>query len=205
MFYKMARECRLLKLVMLLSLILLACSKSQKDGQHASVYTLNNKKIDAFSFLPSTKATVFVFTAIDCPISNRYAPRLNELMQKYSNQDVSFYLVYTDKDETSKSIAEHVKEYQFSCSAVRDLNLALVNISGVQVTPEVAVYRADGELSYRGRIDNRYVDFGKSRPIPTVHDLDAALSALISDKVPEIMRTTAVGCYIPLKKTSFQE
>jgi thiol-disulfide isomerase/thioredoxin len=186
-------------------LCLLACSKTKSEDGYAMVYTLDNEKIDAFSSLSSKKATVFVFTAIECPISNRYAPALNQLMSKYTKDKISFFLVYTDKGATSKAIARHLKEYQFNCSALRDLDFELAKFSGVQVTPEVAVYSTDGYLTYRGRIDNRYVDFGKSRPLPTVHYLDAALSALVSDTMPKIVRTTAVGCYIPFIKSTVQE
>ena len=63
-------------------------------------------------------------------------------------------------------------------------------------TPEAAVF-ADGELVYRGRIDDRFVDFGKTRAAATTHDLAFALQAILDGRpVPE-SRTRAVGCFIP--------
>ena len=56
----------------------------------------------------------------------------------------------------------------------RDTALALVKKTGVSVTPEVAVIDAQGEMAYRGRVDDRYVDFGVDRPAPTTRDLDHA-------------------------------
>ncbi len=67
--------------------------------------------------------------------------------------------------------------------------------TGVTVTPEVAVMSADQKLLYRGRIDDRYVEFGKDRPEPTVRDLERALDAILAGKPVPVRETQAVGCY----------
>jgi len=46
----------------------------------------------------------------------------------------------------------------------------------------VAVWSADGRELYRGRLDNRYSDYGKERPAPTRRDLDDALAAILNGK-----------------------
>ena len=68
------------------------------------------------------------------------------------------------------------------------------------MTPEAAVFTPALELAYRGRIDDLWVDLGKSRPAPTKHDLDTALEAVLDGKpVPEAA-TPAIGCFIqPLR------
>ena len=56
---------------------------------------------------------------------------------------------------------------------------------------------AGRELVYLGRIDDRYVDFGKTRAAATTHDLAGALEAILDGRpVPE-SRTRAIGCFIP--------
>jgi hypothetical protein len=49
---------------------------------------------------------------------------------------------------------------------------------------------------YRGRIDDRHVDFGRSRPEATTHDLDHALDELLDGHPVSNPRTRAIGCYI---------
>ena len=66
----------------------------------------------------------------------------------------------------------------------------------VTVTPEAAVFLPDGRELYRGRIDDRYVDFGKERPTPTTRDLDEVLVSVLGGKPVASSVTRAIGCYI---------
>jgi hypothetical protein len=52
-------------------------------------------------------------------------------------------------------------------------------------------------MVYRGRIDDRYVDFGKTRPAPTNRDLERVLEAILAGKSLSSETTPAVGCFIP--------
>ena len=68
--------------------------------------------------------------------------------------------------------------------------------TAVSVTPEVAVIAAAREVVYRGRVDDRYVDFGRDRPAPTTRDLDLALTNLLAGRAIEPKTTRAVGCIL---------
>jgi hypothetical protein len=56
---------------------------------------------------------------------------------------------------------------------------------------------ARGEVTYRGRIDDRYVDLGKKREAPSQRDLRAALDAALAGRAVLTSRTKAIGCLIP--------
>jgi hypothetical protein len=147
--------------------------------------------------MQNVKATVFVFIRTDCPISNRYAPEVRRLNEKFANTGVKFWLVYPDPGESTDVIRHHVKEYHYRLSALRDPEHKLVKITGAQVTPEAAVFLANGRMVYRGRIDNRYVAFGKTRPSPTARDLEQVLQDILEGKQVTSKTTTAIGCFIP--------
>jgi hypothetical protein len=51
-------------------------------------------------------------------------------------------------------------------------------------------------MVYRGRIDDRFVAFGKTRAAPTTHDLDQILEEIIRGKSISNKTTTAIGCFI---------
>lgn len=145
-------------------------------------------------------ATVFLFTGSDCPISNRYAPEVRRLHEKFASNDMAFWLVYPDPDESLETIRKHIKEYQYHLGVLRDPQHTLVKMTGVRVTPEAAVFvrRGSGaQMVYRGRIDDRYVDFGRTRPAPTVHDLERVLDAVVEGRPIKSKTTPAVGCIIP--------
>lgn len=139
------------------------------------------------------RPTVVVFVRTDCPISNRYAPEVNRLFQKYSGR-VDFYLVYPDAAETADAIRKHVADYGYQAEPLRDARHELVGLAKAQVTPEGAVFSRDGRLLYHGRIDNRYIDFGKYMPAPTRHDLEEAIDAVLAGEPVKEPVTRAIGC-----------
>jgi hypothetical protein len=107
-----------------------------------------------------------------------------------------FWLVYPEASTSAEEIEQHRKDFHVSLQALRDPQHALVKIAKVKVTPEAAVFLPDGRELYRGRIDDRYVDFGKERPAPATHDLDVVLKSVIGGKPIAHSVTRAIGCYI---------
>ncbi len=156
---------------------------------------LNNQRVDPLAPVPGVKAVVFLFTATDCPISNRYAPEVQRLYREFAAKGVRFWLVYPNPAETAPAIREHEKSFGYPADALRDPKQALVKMAKATVTPEAAVF-VGGRLVYHGRIDDRIVDLGLERPAPTVHDLDEALTAVLAGKPVAHPATQAVGCFI---------
>jgi hypothetical protein len=142
------------------------------------------------------KAQVFLFTRTDCPIANRYAPEVRRLEEKFAPSGVTFWLVYPDPDESVESIKKHLNAYQYDLGVLRDTSHSFVKMTGVRVTPEAVVFASGGKMIYRGRIDDRYVAFGKMRPQPTIHDLEIALEALLKGNPLRMKTTQAIGCFI---------
>jgi hypothetical protein len=79
---------------------------------------------------------------------------------------------------------------------LRDPDHDLVRLAGATITPEAAVFVQGREMVYRGRIDDRYVDFGMTRTKATTHDLRNTLDAVLAGKPVPAARTRAIGCYI---------
>jgi len=144
-----------------------------------------------------SKATVLLFVAHDCPISNFYAPEISRLAADYSPRKVRFFVVYAEEDLSATSARKHAKSYGFHVPLVMDNKLRLSHSVGATVTPQAAVFAPDGKRLYLGRIDNRFLDYGKKRPQPTQRDLRVALDAVLSNKAVPKATTTAVGCFIP--------
>lgn len=161
------------------------------------VQSVDGARVDPLTAPAGVKATVFIFTATDCPISNRYAPEVRRLATAYAPQGVLFRIVYPSPAETAEGIREHLTAfgYEGATEALRDPKLALVKFVGATITPEAAVV-VGGKVVYRGRIDDRYVDLGLERPAATTHDLGDALAAVVAGRPVPHPTTQAVGCYI---------
>ena len=155
---------------------------------------LDGKPVDPFRAAPG-KVVVLIFVRTDCPISNRYAPTVQQLRARHE-RNAAFFLVYPDKKETAESVRKHDREFGYTFAALRDPQHILVKQSQAQITPEAAVFDASHRLVYHGRIDNLYEDFGHARKIATTHELEDAIQAAIQGKTASAKATPAVGCYI---------
>ena len=155
---------------------------------------MSGKTVDPFE-VSAGKPLVLIFVRTDCPISNRYAPTIQALSQKYSGSAL-LMLVYPDKSETPQNIENHLHDYGYTLAALRDTQHDLLKLSKVEITPEAAVFNSNGELIYHGRIDNWYKEFGHARSAPTTHELDDAIQAALNSKYPVPASVGGVGCYI---------
>jgi len=145
--------------------------------------------------LPVTRTSVFVFIAPDCPISNRYAPEIARLRDRFS-ATTAFRVVYPGARVTAERARTHRAEYLKGTPAVLDPDLRLARATGARTTPEAVVLTPDRGMVYRGRIDDLFVDYGVQRPEPSTRDLQAAIDAALSGSAVPISRAPAVGCRI---------
>jgi thiol-disulfide isomerase/thioredoxin len=178
----------------LVALVFLCASSIVSINSQGFATDLEGKPFDPFQAAQG-KAVVLIFVRTDCPISNRYAPTIQQLGAEHPAQAV-FFLVYPSKKETTAAIRKHEKDYGYTFTAIRDPQHILVKQSDAQITPEAAVFSASGRLVYHGRIDNLYEDFGHARKSATTHELASAIEAAVAGKTMIGAATPAVGCYI---------
>ena len=91
-----------------------------QDGPRATLRLLDlaGKPIDPLAG-DAARARVFLFAATDCPISNRYAPEVRRLHEKFAQRGVSFFLVYPDPDTDADAIRGHHAEYGYTMPALQ--------------------------------------------------------------------------------------
>jgi len=188
-FWNIAHVVTLLLAVLCLAPVSVFADKAQ------TAVDLSGTAIDPLTDI-TNKAVVLIFVSSECPISNRYAPEIRRLHERFSADGMKFWLVYPNADDSPPAIRQHTNDYKFACAPLRDPAHLLVKRAKATVTPEAAVFLSDGRLAYHGRIDNRNVSFGKERPEATQHDLQDVLEAIASGKQPTGVSTRAIGCYI---------
>jgi thiol-disulfide isomerase/thioredoxin len=140
------------------------------------------------------QAVVLVFLGTECPVSRRYAPRLNELAREAGAREVGFFGVLSDPAVAPRAAREFQREYELVFpvlyDAAGDLAERLVPVR----VPEAFVLDAAGRLAYRGRIDDRFAEPGKLRPRIDSHDLLGALEEVARGEAPAQPSTEAIGC-----------
>jgi hypothetical protein len=154
-------------------------------------------------FAPKGPASAMFFVATDCPISNWYAPTIQQVCRDYAARGVDCTLVYEDVDLGAKpavldgAVRTHLTDYGYgSFTATVDRTRVVAKRARATVTPSVVLVDRAGTIRYRGRIDNGYAELGKPRQHVTSHDLRASLDALLGGRQVPTPETEALGCYI---------
>ncbi len=139
--------------------------------------------------------TVFVFLAVDCPICNTSIPSLNALAARFPR--VHFLGVNTASDNSARAGAGALIASSSSpsppCSTPE---LKLAHALKAETNPTAVVVEGRGAVVYRGRIDDRAVDFGKVRSKPRREDLSVAIDEALAGKTVSVPSTPSVGCAI---------
>jgi peroxiredoxin len=143
------------------------------------------------------KATVFFFLATDCPNANSYAPEMNRIFHDYRSRGIAFYSVYSDPSETADEVRKHDHDYALTFPSLLDPQQVVARVAGARGTPEVVVISSQGKQLYRGRIDDRFANFGKTRLHVDKHDLRVALDEILSGQPVEHPYMPSLGCAIP--------
>ncbi len=143
------------------------------------------------------KGIVLFFVGVECPVSNFYAPEMTRLANQYSDRGVAFYLIFSEPDVKADRAEGHIQEYGLPGQALLDPLQALARQVGVNRVLTVVGAAADGDVLYRGRIDDRFSEDGKRRDEPTTSDLRDALDAVLLGKAPTIRETPVFGCPLP--------
>jgi hypothetical protein len=154
-------------------------------------------------FAPTAKASAMFFIATDCPISNWYAPTIQQVCRDYAARGVDCTLVYEDVDlgatpaALDRDVRAHLRDYRYgSMPAAVDRTRVLATRAKATITPQVVLIDGGGTIRYRGRIDNGYAALGRPRQHVTSHDLRVSLDAVLAGRPVPTPETEALGCYI---------
>jgi len=146
--------------------------------------------------VPGALATILVFTSTTCPIANGFAPELQRLEAEFRPLGIPLVLVHTEPGLALGAARKHAADYGFTCPVLLDPDHALARAAGATMTPEAALLSPDGDLLYRGRIDDRFPALGQRRAEPRHTELRDALNAILANKPVAVPRTETVGCFI---------
>lgn len=159
---------------------------------------------------PEGEIAVLVFLYPDCPIANAFAPEFLRLRQRFRDESVTWHFVHADPELELSAVRDHAADFAFAqsgegrgpASVWLDREHDAVRATGATVTPEAVVLRGDGErwaMTYRGRVNDLFVDFGQRRAKASTDDLADAVRRALDGPVREAVLTRAIGCYIEVE------
>jgi mono/diheme cytochrome c family protein len=153
-------------------------------------------KLHRFGEQAGHRASVLIFLATECPISNSFLPVVSSLAGRYKSRGISFYGVISSPQVSRAEALRHRDEYRIPFPVLFDSSGELRRRWQPTHTPQAIVVSSAGQVLYSGRIDDRYVALGRKRNEPRIHDLDAALQAVVKGREVPQPRTEPVGCVL---------
>ena len=187
------------------ALMLFICSVNGVQGQQA-LDSRDPKPVIVFTDIDGAEHTlsckaelrglVLVFINTDCPIANSYHPTLRRLQVEFAEARFDFAMVHADADLKMEAARKHKSEYEITWPVVLDPGNKIARRVSAKVTPEAIILDPNGQVLYRGRIDDRHQDYGRKRPEPSTNDLQVALKAISQGKPAPTAETKPIGCVI---------
>ncbi|MGI9471282.1 MAG: redoxin domain-containing protein [Rubripirellula sp.] len=143
-----------------------------------------------------TKGVVVTFLSTQCPISNGYLPRLNELAKQYSPLGIEFYGVVSDPSVSCSAATSHRQAYDIRFPVLFDGSGELRLALSPTHTPQTFVLNSAGRKLYSGAIDDRYMRVGQKKDVAAIDYLEDAINSVVNGNAIARPITKPVGCLL---------
>lgn len=152
-------------------------------------------KVTTVLGLKGAKGTVLIMYDTECPVSQRYEPRLRELAAAY--RDKGFNVALVDVTPHALADARKAAKKHPQLRTIFDEKKALATSLRAKSTAEAFVIDPSGTLRYRGAIDDQYgIDY--QRPAAKNAWLRDAMEAVARGGDVRVTTTEARGCPLAL-------
>lgn len=146
------------------------------------------------------KPVAAIFISHDCPICNALAPEIARIVKAYRSR-VEIDVFYAEHNIKPAEARTHAKSFGLEQAKIfLDPSGVFASACSATITPEAAVFDSKGVRVYVGRINDLFYSLGGQRPKASVHDLRAALDAVLAHKPVKPAAGPAVGCVIETSK-----
>lgn len=177
-------------LVFFLSVAACANNPSVEKINNFTLKDYNGEK-HSLSDYKDSKAIVIIFVATECPISNAYNTRMENLYKEYNPKNIAFLGINSNKAESVEMIKEHAEKNGLTFTILKDQNNVIADEFDASFTPEVYVLNSNNDILYHGRIDN-----SRNETDVKSKDLENALNEILEGKEVTNKATKAFGCTI---------
>ena len=181
-----------------------SAQETDSVGESSIDFEMRTIENDTITVPSETGYQVVCFLGIECPLAKLYAPRINNIAESFEAKGFQFIAINSNRQDSTQEWREFTASMQFQFPVVKDLNNLIADKLDVTRNPEVIVIDAEGNVAYRGRIDDQYSP-GISRSKASRNDLQIALTELSAGKPVSVPATEPAGCLIGrIKKPAIQ-
>ena len=166
---------------------------SKMPGSDYILKNINGKESELSTYKKENGLLV-IFSCNTCPWVIRWQGRYNPISELCSKNNIGFVAVNSnasqhDGVDSFDSMKEHAKKYEYIFPYVLDSGSRLAKAFGAMVTPHVYLFDKNGDLRYRGAIDD-----GPKR-VKRNYLVDA-INSVSKGKSVRTKTTKSLGCSI---------
>jgi len=141
--------------------------------------------------LKGKNGSVLIFIAVQCPVSNAYNERMEQLAQDFKAKGINVIGINSNSTDDAVAVKDHAAQHKFTFVILKDAGNKIADRLGATKTPEAYFMDANNKLLYHGRIDNSKDPAGVNSS-----ELRDALNLSLSGKPVEKTTAVAFGCTI---------
>jgi hypothetical protein len=130
------------------------------------------------------------FWSCDCPHSERTDRSLMATFIQWGDE-VAMLTIAANRSESAEAVAEAATARRLPRVLI-DAEQVVADLYEAQTTPHAFVIDREGILRYRGAVD----DVAFRQKVATKFYVEAAVEALLEDRLPAVQETPAFGCVI---------
>lgn len=197
----MSKSSSLLSLLAVLATCTLLQAADDPVGKQIPDFTLRDFRglERSLSDFTDSDVVAVVFVGTDCPLAKLYAPRLEELHEKYESKGVAFLAINSNRQDSMTKVGAFARIHGVSYPVLKDVGNEVADLFAAERTPQAFLLDRDRVIRYVGRIDDQYglgATSGYAKPTLERNDLAAAIDELLAGKPVSLSRTEATGCII---------
>jgi peroxiredoxin len=152
-----------------------------------------DEKVYSSEDLKGEYGSVIIFWCNHCPYVKAWEKEVLMIVENYKDKFGFAFINSNDPNKYPEDSFENMKKKNYPVPYLFDETQEVARMFGAERTPHVFVFDSDGNLVYKGAVDDDYEGNPKKRYLIEV------LDALISGKEVPYSETPAVGCTIKWK------
>lgn len=176
---------------LLLVVLLSACATTPGVSEPAgALVALDGSEVSVAQLTSRHELTVFSWWASSCPCVARYEARLQALRARHPVAKVGVYAIVSNADETLAGVKAETTKRGLDLPVLFDPGARLAGELGVRSTPTVVLFDREGQLLFKGWMDNERQP-GEPNREPW---LDQAIEARLAGQTDHMTRSPTWGC-----------
>lgn len=178
---------------LLLVVLLSACATTPRVNEPAAaLVALDGSEVSVAQLTGRHELTVFSWWASSCPCVARYEARLQALRARHPEAKVGVYAIVSNADETLAGVKAETTKRGLDLPVLFDPGARLAGELGVRSTPTVVLFDREGQLLFKGWMDNERQP-GEPNREPW---LDQAIETRLAGRTDHMTRSPTWGCPI---------